>query len=70
VTKDELVRLELAALGRQDVSVTATSALDSVDRTLVTAVAARNRQLFQAAGYAELPTIRAMVEEICQELTN
>jgi dTDP-4-dehydrorhamnose reductase len=70
VTKDELVRLELAALGRQDVSVAATSALDSVDRTLVTADAARNRELFQAAGYAELPTIRAMVEEICQELPN
>ena len=70
VTKDELVRLELAALGRQDVSVTATSALDSVDRTLATTDAARNRELFQAAGYAELPTIRAMVEEICQELPN
>lgn len=70
VTKDELVRLELAALGRQDVSVTATSALDSVDRSLATTDTARNRELFQAAGYAELPTIRAMVEEICQELPN
>ena len=70
VTKDELVRLELAALERQDVSVTATSALDSVDRSLATTDTARNRELFQAAGYAELPTIRAMVEEICQELPN
>jgi len=70
VTKDELVRLELAALGRHDVSVTAASALDSVDRTLATIDVARNRELFHTAGYAELPTIRAMVEEICQELPN
>jgi dTDP-4-dehydrorhamnose reductase len=70
LTKDELVRLELSALGRDDVKVQSIAAEDAVDRTLSTTDLARNKELFQAAGYAELPRIRAMVEEICQELPN
>jgi len=70
LTKDELVRLELSALGRDDVKVQSKAAEDAVDRTLSTTDLARNQELFQAAGYAELPRIKAMVEEICQELPN
>ncbi len=70
VTKDELVRLELSALGRQDVSVTSTTSSKAVDRTLSTENPDLNRALFSAAGYSALPTIDAMVGEICAVLPN
>jgi dTDP-4-dehydrorhamnose reductase len=70
VTKDELVRLELAALGRLDVEVKAVEAEESVDRTLVTNNTDRNRALFAAGGYQRVPTIAQMVEEICLDLPN
>ncbi len=70
VTKDQLVRLELKALGRGDVLVESVEAGKPVDRTLVTLHPDRNLELFRAAGYPELPTISSLVEEICQELPN
>ena len=70
VTKDELVRLELKALGRKDVGVTSVEAPTSIDRTLTTNDAGLNRDLFRAAGFKELPTISEMVEQTCHELTN
>ncbi len=70
VTKDELVRLELSALGRNDVSVTSTNSTKAVDRTLSTENPDFNRALFSAAGYSALPTIGAMVGEICADLPN
>ena len=70
VTKDELVRLELKALGRKDVGVTSVEAPTAIDRTLTTDNAGLNTDLFMAAGFKELPTISEMVEQTCHELTN
>lgn len=70
VTKDELVRLELGALGRNDVSVTSTTSQQSVNRTLSTENPEFNKELFAAAGYSALPTISQMVYEICADLPN
>jgi dTDP-4-dehydrorhamnose reductase len=70
LTKDQLVRLELKALGRADVLVESTSAPDSVDRTLTTYNLAKNSALFAAGGYQKVPTIAQMVEEICSDLPN
>ena len=70
VTKDELVRLELKALGRSDVQVQSTKDEHPTDRTLATGNPGRNLELFRGAGFKELPTIGQMVEEICQELPN
>ncbi len=70
VTKDQLVRLELKALGRDDVRVESIADLQPTDRTLATEHPDRNLELFRGAGYPELPTIAQMVEEICQELPN
>ncbi len=70
VTKDQLVRLELKALGRDDVHVESIADLQPTDRTLATEHPDRNLELFRGAGYPELPTIAQMVEEICQELPN
>jgi dTDP-4-dehydrorhamnose reductase len=70
LTKDQLVRLELKALGREDVEVESTSAPDSVDRTLTTSNLAKNSALFAAGGYQKVPTIAQMVEEICSDLPN
>jgi dTDP-4-dehydrorhamnose reductase len=70
VSKDQLVRMELEALGRYDVTVTGTATLTAVDRTLITENQDFNKALFAAAGYPALPTIRQMVDEICADLPN
>lgn len=70
VTKDELVRLELRALGRNDVIVTSTTSQKAVDRTLSTENPEFNKELFAAAGYSALPTISQMVDELCADLPN
>jgi dTDP-4-dehydrorhamnose reductase len=70
VSKDELVRMELEALGRHDVRVTSTTSQKSVDRTLITENPEFNKALFAAAGYSALPTISQMVDEICADLPN
>ncbi len=70
VSKDQLVRLELEALGRHDVRVTSTTSQKSVDRTLSTENPEFNKALFAAAGYSALPTISQMVDEICADLPN
>lgn len=70
VTKYQLVRLELEALGRHDVRVTSTTSQKAVDRTLMTENADFNKALFAAAGYPALPTIRQMVDEICSDLSD
>jgi dTDP-4-dehydrorhamnose reductase len=70
VTKDELVRMELAALGRGDVLVQSVAADIAVDRTLKTDNSKQNIELFLAAGYSEIPTIEQMVLEACENLPN
>jgi dTDP-4-dehydrorhamnose reductase len=70
VTKDELVRLELSALGRDDVQVTSTEGEHPIDRTLATDRTGFNTQLFLAAGYKKIPTIEEMVLEACMNLPN
>ena len=70
VTKDELVRMELAALGRGDVSIQSFAEDIAVDRTLRTENSKQNRELFLAAGYLEIPTIEQMVIEACENLPN
>jgi dTDP-4-dehydrorhamnose reductase len=70
VTKDELVRMELAALGRGDVLVQSVAADIAVDRTLRTENSKQNSELFLAAGYSEIPTIEQMVLEAYENLPN
>ncbi len=70
VTKDQLVRLELDALRRNDVEVTSTTSPKAVNRTLSTENPDFNQRLFAAAGYSALPTISEMVGEICADLPN
>jgi dTDP-4-dehydrorhamnose reductase len=70
VTKDELVRLELSALGRDDVQVTPKEDGHPIDRTLATDRIGFNTQLFLAAGYKRIPSIKEMVLEACMNLPN
>jgi dTDP-4-dehydrorhamnose reductase len=70
VTKDELVRLALSALGRDDVQVTSKEDEHPIDRTLATDRSGFNQQLFLAAGYKKIPTIEEMVLEACMNLPN
>lgn len=70
VSKDQLVRLELNALGRNDVEVSSVEAPSNVDRTLETENTATNRDLFACAGFPNPPTVAQMVERLCFELAN
>ena len=70
VSKDQLVRLELEALGRLDVKVASVEAPSEIDRTLSTENAEANRKLFAAAGYRNPPTIAEMVNSLCSELAD
>ena len=70
VSKDQLVRLQLRALGRADVKVCSTEASYEVDRTLSTENADVNLNLFAAAGYKNPPTIAEMVNRLCSELAD
>jgi dTDP-4-dehydrorhamnose reductase len=70
VSKDQLVRLELEALGRLDVKVASVEASYEIDRTLSTQNTERNLSLFAAAGYKNPPTIAEMVTRLCSELAD
>ena len=64
VTKADLLRLGLAAFGREDVTVRAQPAEVPMDRTLGTCFPEVNRRLWEAAGYPAPPTIAQMIREL------
>jgi dTDP-4-dehydrorhamnose reductase len=65
VSKAELLELVLRAFGRTDVTVRHTPGPGApVDRRLATRDPAANERLWQAAGYAQPPTIEAMLSEL------
>ena len=70
VSKDQLVRLELEALGRADVRVSSVESAFKVDRTLSTENTEANSSLFAAAGFMNPPTIAEMVTRLCSKLAD
>jgi dTDP-4-dehydrorhamnose reductase len=64
VTKHQLLELFAGSYGREDVEIAPTEAATAVDRSLATTRPDLNRALWRSAGYAEPPTVRAMVEEL------
>ncbi len=64
ITKDELVRMELELLGRDDVRVTSESSGKPVDRTLLTNNPSFNSAIFSSAGFSRPPTIAEMIKLI------
>lgn len=64
LSKYELIKLELSLLGRRDVRVKETIDQTSLDRTLATANEDRCGELFKLAGYARVPSIREMMDEL------
>jgi hypothetical protein len=50
--------------GRNDMTVTPTEAATVIDRTLNTQDEGVNRRVWNAAGYAEPPTVPSMIEEL------
>jgi dTDP-4-dehydrorhamnose reductase len=64
VSKAELLELALEAFGRTDVRVEPALSGRAVDLTLTTAHPEAGARLWAAAGYAEPPTIAAMLTEL------
>jgi dTDP-4-dehydrorhamnose reductase len=64
VSKAEMLRLFAASYGRSDIRIQDKEADFLTDRTLATAKPASNRDLWNAAGYAEAPSVAGMIEEL------
>ena len=64
ITKYKLLQFFAQKYHREDVTITATEAAVTVDRTLKTKNLALNRELWAAAGYSRPPTVPEMIEEI------
>lgn len=63
VTKAELLRI-IAEAYDKDIKVTDVEAEETIDRTLSTNNPELNAQIWKAAGYDEIPTIKQMVQEL------
>lgn len=64
ITKANLLKAFAASYDRQDITIDPVAAPTVVDRTLGTAQAELNATLWQAAGYAQPPTVETMVQEM------
>jgi len=64
VSKAELLGTFAKSFGRGDIAIEPVAAGTAVDRTLATDDPARNRALWEAAGYDEPPTIPQMLDEL------
>jgi hypothetical protein len=64
VTKCDLVGLIAKYLGRTDIKVNPTATGANINRTLDTALPAKNKALWSSAGYATPPSIEQMVSEV------
>lgn len=66
VTKCEMLQLFARDFGREDVTINPTEAGVVIDRTLATAHEGLNRELWDAAGYADPPSVPQMLEELAR----
>ena len=64
VTKCDLVGLIAKYLGRTDIKVNPTATGANINRTLGTALPAKNKALWSSAGYETPPAIEQMVSEV------
>lgn len=64
VSKAEMLELFAAVFGRRDIRIRRGNAASAVDRTLATVDAGASARLWTAAGYAKVPTVPEMVEEL------
>jgi len=64
MTKAAMLHAFAAAFGRQDIRIEDAEAGTVIDRTLETSNPELNRRIWDAAGYADPPTVPAMIEEL------
>ena len=66
LTKARMLHEFAAAYNRPDIRIADVEAKTVIDRTLATSNAALNRQLWEAAGYRQPPTVAEMIHETAQ----
>jgi dTDP-4-dehydrorhamnose reductase len=66
ISKAELVKAIAEAFGRSDIRVTDKISPSPKNLTLSTSDPARNEQLWSAAGYAKVPSIQQMLDELAR----
>lgn len=67
VSKHDLLEMTLTAFNREDITLSAVRAAESIDRSLRTIDPSMNQRMWRAGGYDGPPSIREMVEEIADE---
>jgi dTDP-4-dehydrorhamnose reductase len=67
VSKYDLLRIIADVKNRHDITINPIENLSGVDRTLRSNYSERNETLWRHAGYAKLPTIRELVQELDSE---
>lgn len=66
VTKAEMLRYFASAYGREDVQIMEVETPEAIDRTLATTGPSVNAAIWRHAGYAQPPTVPAMIRELSQ----
>jgi len=66
VSKAELLRCFARSYGRPDMTIFRTEAETAVNRTLAASNPTFNRQLWEAAGYPQPPTVAQMIDELSE----
>lgn len=66
LTKAQMLRVFANHFDRQDVLINDIDAKDVIDRTLSTLNFSRNQQLWQNAGYKNIPSVEEMINGICK----
>lgn len=66
ISKAELLQCFARGYEREDITITPTKATKIIDRTLSTTNQTLNRQLWEAAGYQEPPSVPQMVAELAR----
>jgi dTDP-4-dehydrorhamnose reductase len=66
ISKEEMLQCFRSSYNRTDLHIEGRAAPVAIDRTLSTADPACNRRIWQAAGYAEPPTVPQMIDEMAR----
>lgn len=64
INKSDMLKAFAKTFSRKDININETNAKESVNRTISTLYASTNKQLWDAAGYYQIPSIESMIAEI------
>jgi dTDP-4-dehydrorhamnose reductase len=64
INKSDMLKVFADVFSRKDINIKESNAEESIDRTISTLNASTNKQLWEAAGYCQIPSIESLIAEI------